>query len=695
MAFIEKSEQVVINARLTTIGRKLLASGALTFNQWVLGDSEIDYTYGANTGFDLTESIILRPKDKNPNIKYPILASENGTPFNVLPPLTPVETRVRNTAKVRGFFTGNTANGFTALTTSQYVVQNKLKIDLSTVTGGTTLKISQDTGYVYYAEPLIGDLLFVDWVNPVYTGSTHADGVILPNSTTPHLWYQIENLSGSASANTLVVTVDRKTPNFSGAATGKTATCLVYPGGDAINNYYGSGETTSYWNENTLAFNSSCNIANDDVPVWNMNIVYSEELAGKQTGYEPYGSFGSSAYTGFKNYVSQTFDNPSKKSIGIIHYTNHSINNFYGEQLYANTPVLELPTVIWYNSSANTIGLTLKCDTTLKTAITGFAATDLNTSYYDLIDGNGFIVGKCFINLKLFTIEDEELVAAMSYKSNRNWAYPTMVNPGNTSGIAITRPNVFTTINQKLYVTYLLENSSGYTANISYGYANGLHCQNYVEYLPDVNPSTNVLTNINVPQFTLDSGSLKYLASTTSFNTGNGLTFNKFKVLYQLVNNQSTRPDPTLWKEYDYTSKLNGYPFTNNIIPASAFASQLYSIDNNVITGGTTYNLNNYLSLPTTSQPEVLNFGDEVFFFGNIKTDIEATVFKTKFIIQLPFNQFNTSTNPTWTDSGLSVYASEIGVYDSFGNLVVIGKLSFPLEKKSSKIGIIELSIDF
>jgi hypothetical protein len=38
------------------------------------------------------------------------------------------------------------------------------------------------------------------------------------------------------------------------------------------------------------------------------------------------------------------------------------------------------------------------------------------------VDGN--IVGKVFNDLQLFTIEDQELLFAMSYKSNRSWTLP-------------------------------------------------------------------------------------------------------------------------------------------------------------------------------------------------------------------------------------------------------------------------------
>ena len=47
-------------------------------------------------------------------------------------------------------------------------------------------------------------------------------------------------------------------------------------------------------------------------------------------------------------------------------------------------------------------------------------------------------------------------------------------------------------------------------------------------------------------------------------------------------------------------------------------------------------------------------------------------------------------------DSALSnVYINEVGVYDSDGDLVVIGKISTPIMKDNTKTIIIQLEIDF
>jgi hypothetical protein len=125
MSFIQKNDAVVINTKLTNKGRLLLASGGLTFKKIEFGDSEVDYNFlrdfnSVITGKDLS---IMRPKDSNPNIKYPIPITD-GVLNVTKTDITTINTDTRliiNTAKERGFFTGSTSQGFTALTLSTYI----------------------------------------------------------------------------------------------------------------------------------------------------------------------------------------------------------------------------------------------------------------------------------------------------------------------------------------------------------------------------------------------------------------------------------------------------------------------------------------------------------------------------------------------------------------------------------------------
>jgi hypothetical protein len=83
------------------------------------------------------------------------------------------------------------------------------------------------------------------------------------------------------------------------------------------------------------------------------------------------------------------------------------------------------------------------------------------------------------------------------------------------------------------------------------------------------------------------------------------------------------------------------------------------------------------MTIPQNGESDLLNFGDEYFFYGNLETDIQATIYQMKYLINLSRNQFTDTSNPTWT-SGTTSYVSEIGLYDENKDLIVISKLQSP-----------------
>jgi len=90
--------------------------------------------------------------------------------------------------------------------------------------------------------------------------------------------------------------------------------------------------------------------------------------------------------------------------------------------------------------------------------------------------------------------------------------------------------------------------------------------------------------------------------------------------------------------------------------------------------------LNNYIDIPMNGETDKLNFGDEYYFFGEINTDIQATIYEMKYAVNLPEEQFTNTTNPTFQ---LAVtnnrYISEIGLYNSNNDLMILSKLQYPV----------------
>ena len=97
MSYINEQNSALVRVKLTDMGRKKLASGQLSFVNYAVGDSEVDYNYvegwaqfapseGAAGGeFYFPEadgniikniySKVLRPKDQQPNFSSFLLST--------------------------------------------------------------------------------------------------------------------------------------------------------------------------------------------------------------------------------------------------------------------------------------------------------------------------------------------------------------------------------------------------------------------------------------------------------------------------------------------------------------------------------------------------------------------------------------------------------------------------------------------
>lgn len=418
----------VINIKLTNKGREKLSKGQLNFSQYAVGDSEVNYDFikrvqNVDPNFDGFDLNVLRPKDAQPELKSFIIkdAINSGITRYDLPTITSIPSTITNTAQKRGFF--NDA-GDKILTDQKFVKQPDAAVDITGVTGGTKMTLKKAPSYIgNLTEPELNDYILVKWTNPVLNADTTNFDIDIP---VPYLWYKIEDIvSGTTlSSNNLEITVDKPLPDFNGMGSGLQAQVLVYPKneytgstGNAIENYYGSPFITDFLSEAVFSFRENYDTPTIDVPIWNMSLIFTEEIAGVNSGTSKnIGNYDSKIYGGFVQYIQELDE--TVKNIGVIHYTNNSPSNNYGEGFVKDTPKLTLPTILWHGNDSGDTGLILSADSTQK------FLPELNIEYRDLVDKNGYTFGKVFLGLKIFVIEDQELLYAMSYKSNRNWTLP-------------------------------------------------------------------------------------------------------------------------------------------------------------------------------------------------------------------------------------------------------------------------------
>jgi hypothetical protein len=621
-----------------------------------------------------------------------------------------------------------------------------------------------------------------------------------------------------------VITLDRPTPDFSTVTNECYGRVIVYP--PNMTTIYDSITPNRHWNDNVINFESVCYTDEFDVKVWNMNIPWSENPAGLISSIsKDYTNFGSVSYLGTKEYFGYasssgqtdsssvyyvnsfgdivTVKPEQQKAIAIIHYTNQTVDFFYGEK-FALEPYdpsnpadttgearnfkLHIPWLMWHKNPDCCNGQTFWVDPPGFDELDLFHVQNLQSTknvdmnspgirYYHLWDTNPNLdgypnrIGKVFPDDKLVIIDDEEIIAAMSYKSNRNWTLPSpkisLITPNTCGNDSTSVTGILTGKTEYMYVTYRLSNDNGFT--------NSLHCNYYsliqgpnidcspitsqnvsvrfggefgclstdfpittttttlppcdcyevtgeidctVEYTDCYGiPSTYILTDVteNICSITLPTSSCGTFSivnlglcsesvecgnSTTTTTTcppfcdiNQGFSATKFEIICQKVDGTG-RPNSSEWKIIDFTDQLSATTVTvNEYITQSGLTGNTFVITQQAYDDAPTYNLNDYISLtPVGYTGTSLNFGDEYYFYGSLETDIQATIYEMRYKINLGQAEFQSTSNPTWTNGNPS-YVTEIGLYDSNKNLMIISKMQSPILRQGIQQFLIKFDI--
>jgi hypothetical protein len=300
------------------------------------------------------------------------------------------------------------------------------------------------------------------------------------------------------------------------------------------------------------------------------------------------------------------------------------------------------------------------------------------------------VVGRVFPQLKTVAFTDDEIVAAMSYKSNRNWTLPELAavlqapSGGTSTGVL--------GVNETMYLTYVLEN------NYVSGLTTSLPCQKYIKISNNTSSAKDVAFRIN------NTDLLTYMRKLEDPNyDGYGFYADTFKLLYQIVGESTTRPDSGNWKVYDFTSTAIT-SVANKTIDPKLLENQTPTVNGFILdklkdNNASTYSVIQSLNLPANTMSNYLQFGDERFLYGNLSTYIGATIYKTIFNITVSAGEFNSTTNPTRSTNSSTnppaIKITEVGIFDSSNSLVCIGKLSTPIPLTGGNVIMLELSMDF
>ncbi len=680
MSFITKEPTTFINIKLTDAGRRMMAMGAFNMNKAVLLDREIDYGVDDSGHYNMFDSRILNPSDFYPDTSPFNL---DGSAAYLLSNQRVTTQKLVVTAQTNstGFFTGS-MNSWT-LDTSLAIGTNHITYatNASNMSGGTNVIELDNPGGSRF--PKVGELIFVPWVHTSTVDYMTSSAAVPPIAPVLCNWYKV------ISADTPNIIVDRP---INGSQSPAETTCFIYPN-NGIETYYSSAVTQT-------------------VKMWNMNIVRTKNIIGtdtKLTGHTNYTHYGSLPFNGTKKFFGFGNETPA---VGFIHYTNENTGNTYAEQLVEKTFEMYLPMIMWHhNGSINGSGTTW-----------GAAFYDYHgETYYDSVaktsfrylkdsqNSSGMTVGRVYHKLKLVVITDQELLLALSYKSNRNYTLPefnaqAIVSPpsflaSGSTGLCMSGYDYF--------VTYLPESEpyadiTDSLITISYGHPAVAPCGYIKKVVGEVDSNGQPLyLDVSFPNpdsFPYMRGPQNWIA----YASIGGWNANRVQILVNeqpsYLNYDVSNVPSDGWRRISDININSGSgiywhrTYGDTTINPNKLNNHNFTISREDYVSGSTYNLPGDIAYLMDD----LNFGDEHFLHGNIRTAIMSTTYKSNILITSKNQELNSSENPSYDKKLHSeIYITEIVILDDKDQVVAVGKPTYPIRKLEGKYLGFKLEVDF
>jgi hypothetical protein len=134
------------------------------------------------------------------------------------------------------------------------------------------------------------------------------------------------------------------------------------------------------------------------------------------------------------------------------------------------------------------------------------------------------------------------------------------------------------------------------------------------------------------------------------------------------------------WREIDVTSAITANTGSINIGPME-ISGTTFQITQDAYDNANFYRLESYINLPLINYNTGMTFGDEYFFYGTVHSDVQATIYEMKYLVNLADSQYIRSSNPKWS-LGKDVYFTEVGLYNSDKELLLMSKLQNPEKRQ-------------
>jgi hypothetical protein len=673
--------------KLTARGRQAIAAGNFEIKYYSLGDSEIDYASGG-------DNKILSPKDRNPIPKHQLSDSSKCEALFEVSDSYVIKAVIFDEARERGFF--DSCSPDTAALKEDGFILFSGQTYASKLDGSKIWDVTGDMDDDSFAQISDGDVVMFKLYN---TDMDTPDGYKETSSPMPYIFFSIKKNGASP-----LLECDRFLP-FLSSSPDTQIPFFVFPGKSKFEEFFFSEGAPPFWDPEKLRFFESCDTS--DVDILNMNIAYCRPHMGASCQDEDKW-YQSQEYLTTLKYLDMCLECVSPaagadcsdltkslpykdKSRGaIIHYSNNGTRNEYGEFFYIDETrrfIACFPHLMYHRrhfpGKGDVLGMRFISSPERKLMTENFSA---EIYYHELMEDPDLVyprppisVGKVFPDLKITIIEDEEIIAALTYKSNRNWTLPPLeaelISPLNGIGTGFLKRA------ERLYMTYMLKSDEG---------------------VIDTFPNQKVIylennTSIDRDIFFRieDTGLLPYMRDKNeSGYDGYGFSANDFFILYQKTQG-SEAPDPENWRIADFTFpslKAAGSLF----ISPQNLERQLPSDNGFFLSEYTASSLDEgFYSHEKHCIPcseNIFSLGSEQFMFGNVAAYIGAEIFKKMVNITIS-REIDSSSNPTW--GGQELRVSEIAFYNSRGEMLMITKPAFPIVLREGSITEVEVSYDF
>ena len=677
MSYLQENNTENLAARITYKGRRKIAEGNFNISYFQIGDSEYDYGFSMFDGELNSAQKVLMPFDKDSQVKYPYKISQStltGTTYGT--PIQASETyTIKNNVGPAGYVSGFGIYDCDAGTGTTVECGSDL-IDITALNGTSELIVNN--GSVFNNS---------DFVTLYFNALMGSESLIASGATC--LIYRVVSVSG----NTL--TLDRNTPNYSTGTTVGSVTVIcndcTFPGLVICNGTVDVSLQQDPWTQNIVWSQTPAGLASFPIGPDEMLSGYTSNIYVSSKEYFGYNTSSGQTTNIGTTIVNSFNDSPivppeEQHSLAILHYSkasdilvdpwltfkyedyiDHTVD---GEDYFE----IYIPFIYYERNTGTTIGARFFMDT-IDYYINSSAmdARSNQMKYRYLLDENNIKVGKIFVNHKVIVFDDQEIVAALEYKSNRRYTLPiprlAMMPIDSQCGECgdINNPMLAGT-GDTVFISYLLK-YSGDTG------LNGMH----LNYYPKITGSTTATGDVAIK---FNNNDFRFMQTGFTGSTV-GYIADTFKILAQLVTT-GEQPDPTQWRVIDYTSQIPNHIVGNLIDPANLrgarFIVNHFDYDDALL-----YDLEDYLG-PFPDQPSTApEFGDEQPFAGSIKVTRATDLQVMRYLINLPMGDFETTQNPSYI-AGVPKRITEAALLDGNKEVLVIAKASSPIERTGSQV---------